>query len=113
MLKKLLTVLTGRSKDTPVFRLGDAGKATHSIIRIDERGHTHEHLVGRTGYGKCHEPIGGHKPDTVILSNAHDDTYRLLPPGYNEAIKQAMQVGRKSNGSDPVQREPERSESES
>jgi|2_EtaG_2_1085320.scaffolds.fasta_scaffold01623_10 hypothetical protein len=48
MFKKLLSMLARRSKDTPVFRLGDPGMATHSIIKVDEHGNSHEHLLGRT-----------------------------------------------------------------
>lgn len=74
MLKKVLSMLTRRSKETPVYRIGDPGMATHSIIRIDGDGHRHEHRVGLTGYGSGYEPAGGHKPDTVIVT---DDQKRL------------------------------------
>lgn len=67
MLKRLLTKLRGRSRDTGALTLGGPGMATHSIIRVDGEGHPHELLVGRTAYGKGHTPVGGHKTDTVIV----------------------------------------------
>lgn len=70
-MKKLLTKLKGRSRDTGTVCLGDPGLATHSIIREDGEGQRHEHLIGRTAYGKGHEPYGGHKTDTVIVTDDH------------------------------------------
>lgn len=69
MFKKLLAKLKGRSRETGGVRLGDPGMATHSFIRVDGEGRSHEHLVGRTAYGRGHEPEGGHKPDTVIVTD--------------------------------------------
>lgn len=69
MLKKLLAKLTKRSSVAGELHLFDP-KATHSVIRIDGQGRVHETRVGTTAYGKGNEPAGGHKPDTVILTEA-------------------------------------------
>ncbi len=69
MLKKLHSMLKRRSKEPPVYRIGDPGMATHTIIRIDGDGRCHEHRVGHTGYGSGYKPAGGHKPSTVIVTD--------------------------------------------
>lgn len=75
MFKKLWAKLTGRSRDNGAVYLGDPGKATHSIIRVDGEGYCHDHLVGRTAYGKGHDPEDGHKPDTVIVTERLQATF--------------------------------------
>lgn len=70
MLKKLLAKLTRRSNVAGELHLFDP-KATLSVMRIDGEGRILETRIGTTAYGKGHEPAGGHKPDTVIVTDDH------------------------------------------
>lgn len=66
MFNRFIKRLFGGVKRPLPHMVGDAGKATHSNIKIDNEGHRHEVLFGQTAYGKGHAPANGHKTETVI-----------------------------------------------
>lgn len=53
-------------KSTPVIGLGDRSNVAVSHITIHQDGRTEEFLVGTVKYGAGCEPVGGHKPATII-----------------------------------------------
>lgn len=53
-------------RPTPVIVLGDRSKVALSHITINQNGSKEEFVFGAVRYGVGCEPVGGHKPVTII-----------------------------------------------